>query len=115
MDALTREPGIGTRRPRGRMRLAVVGLLCLLVLAAIVYAVWFWPAAQTTTAASRRNVNQTVPVLAAPAVQRDTPIYLDGLGTVQAFQTVTIKSMVDGPLLEVNFKEGQAVRKGDVL
>ena len=43
------------------------------------------------------------------------PIYLDGLGTVQAFYTVTMKAMVDGPLVAVNFKEGQDVHKGDVL
>ena len=40
---------------------------------------------------------------------------MDGLGTVQAFYTVTMKAMVDGPLLSVNFKEGQDVHKGDVL
>ena len=43
------------------------------------------------------------------------PIYLDGLGTVQAFYTVTMKAMVDGPLISVNFREGQDVHKGDVL
>ncbi len=40
---------------------------------------------------------------------------LPALGTVQAFNTVTIKPMVDGPLLDVDFKEGQMVKKGDVL
>jgi multidrug efflux system membrane fusion protein len=43
------------------------------------------------------------------------PIYLDGLGTVQASATVTVKAMVDGPLLEVPVKEGQDVAVGDVL
>ena len=43
------------------------------------------------------------------------PIYQDALGTVQAFYTVTMKAMVDGPLTSVNFKEGQDVHKGDVL
>jgi multidrug efflux system membrane fusion protein len=42
-------------------------------------------------------------------------MYLDGLGTVQAFYTVTMKAMVDGPLTSVNFQEGQDVHKGDVL
>ena len=49
------------------------------------------------------------------AEQKDVPIYLDGLGTVQAFNTVTVKPMVDGPLITVNFTEGQDVKKGDVL
>ncbi len=43
------------------------------------------------------------------------PIYLDALGTVQAFYTVTVHSMIDGPLIEVGFTEGQDVKKGDVL
>ena len=54
-------------------------------------------------------------MVVAPAEQRDVPIYLDGLGTVQAFYTVTIHTMVDGPLVAVDFKEGQDVHKGDVL
>src|SRR6202034_1794607 len=45
----------------------------------------------------------------------DVPIYLDALGTVQAFNTVNIKAMVDGPLIEVRFREGQDVKPGDVL
>ena len=43
------------------------------------------------------------------------PLYLDGLGTVQAFNTVTVRAMVDGPLMAVKFTEGQDVKKGDVL
>ena len=54
-------------------------------------------------------------MLVAPAERRDVPIYLDGLGTVQAFYTVTIHTMVDGPLVAVDFKEGQDVHKGNVL
>jgi len=43
------------------------------------------------------------------------PVYLQGIGTVTAFNTVTVKTRVDGQLVSVNFKEGQDVRKGDVL
>jgi multidrug efflux system membrane fusion protein len=56
-----------------------------------------------------------IPVLAATAVTADVPIYLDALGTVQAFNTVNVKVMVDGPLNEVRFREGQDVHTGDVL
>jgi membrane fusion protein, multidrug efflux system len=112
MDALTREPV--EIRTRGRSRRWVVAALCVLVIAAIIGTIWFWPAKESVPA-NRRNANQPIPILTAAAVRRDTPIYLDGLGTVQAFQTVTMKSMVDGPLVAVNFKEGQAVHKGDVL
>ncbi len=113
MDSLTREPVDLQTRPRSRRWLMVV--LCLLVLAGIGYTVWFWPNDAATQAARNRNANQPIPVLIATAEKKDVPIYLDGLGTVQAFNTVTVKPMVDGPLMSVNFKEGQDVKKGDVL
>jgi multidrug efflux system membrane fusion protein len=56
-----------------------------------------------------------VPVVAGKAEQRDVPIYLDGLGTVQAFNTVTVHSRVDGELQQVLFAEGQDVKAGDLL
>lgn len=56
-----------------------------------------------------------VPVLAAQSEKKDVPIYLDALGTVQAFNLVSIRAMVDGPLVEVRFTEGQDVKAGDVL
>lgn len=56
-----------------------------------------------------------IPVLAGRAEKRDVPIYLDGLGTVQAFNLVQVRAMVDGPLMEVRFREGQDVKQGDVL
>jgi len=49
------------------------------------------------------------------ARQKDVPIYLDGLGTVQAFNTVTIHTRVDGELVKVAFTEGQDVKTGDLL
>src|SRR5262249_50250846 len=56
-----------------------------------------------------------VPVTVAVATRQDVPIYLSGLGTVQASFTVGIHSQVDGKLQEVLFTEGQPVKKGDVL
>jgi len=56
-----------------------------------------------------------VPVSIAVAAQQDVPIYLTGLGTVQASFTVGIHSQVDGKLQEVFFTEGQHVKKGDLL
>ncbi len=113
MDALTRGPVEGVTR--GRSRSWAMVALCLLVAAAIGGAVWFWPAGLTDQSARNKKPAQPSPVVVAAAVQRDVPIYLDGLGTVQAFYTVTIHTMVDGPLVAVGFKEGQDVRKGDVL
>ncbi len=51
----------------------------------------------------------------ATASRQDVPIYLTGLGTVQALFTVGIHAQVDGKLQDVFFKEGQRVNKGDVL
>ena len=113
MDSLTREPVELLTRPRSRRWLTMV--LCLLVVAGIGYAIWFWPAGSANHAARDRNANQPIPVLVAAAEQKDVPIYLEGLGTVQAFNTVTVKAMVDGPLNSVNFVEGQDVKKGDLL
>jgi membrane fusion protein, multidrug efflux system len=113
MDALIREPADVVTRPRTRRWLMVA--LCVLVLAGIGYTIWFWPADSTRQPGRNRNANQPVPVLVAPAEQKDVPIYLDALGTVQAFNMVTVKPMVDGPLNSVNFTEGQDVRRGDLL
>jgi len=56
-----------------------------------------------------------VPVSVATAEQRDMPVYLTGLGSVTAFNTVNIRSRVDGELVQVAFKEGEMVKKGDLL
>lgn len=49
------------------------------------------------------------------AVRRDVPVHLDDLGTIEPFNTVTIRSRVDGELQQVLFQEGQDIKKGDLL
>ncbi|WP_266170269.1 efflux RND transporter periplasmic adaptor subunit [Dyella subtropica] len=56
-----------------------------------------------------------VPVTVEPVVRKDVPVYLTALGTVQALNTVTVNPQVSGQLLSLNFKEGQEVKKGEVL
>ena len=56
-----------------------------------------------------------VPVTAATVARRDVPVYLDGLGTVQAYSTVTVHTQIDGQLSRVAFTEGQDIHKGDLL
>jgi membrane fusion protein, multidrug efflux system len=56
-----------------------------------------------------------VPVSVAPVQQRTVPVRLRAIGNVEAFSTVSLKARVDGQIVEVNFKEGAAVSKGDVL
>jgi multidrug efflux pump subunit AcrA (membrane-fusion protein) len=93
-------------------------ILLLLVIAAGGGAYWYFavrePAAVAAANAARRGAGVT-PVLVVPAETRDVPVYLDGLGTVQASQSVTMKPQVDGRLIEVNFTEGQEVKAGQVL
>ena len=56
-----------------------------------------------------------VAVLATPVVARTVPIYRDGIGNIQAFALVTVRSQIDGLLTAVEFKEGQMVARGQVL
>ncbi len=93
-------------------------LIIVLILAAAGGGGWYWKrnrdAAAVEAAAATARVN-IVPILAVPARLADVPIFLDGLGTAQASANVTIKSQVDGKLIEVNFTEGQDVVAGTVL
>jgi multidrug efflux system membrane fusion protein len=67
------------------------------------------------TAAHEAAAQTAVPVAVAKAVYADVLVTLDGIGTVQALNTVSIHPMVDGPLVSVKFHEGQDVHAGDVL
>src|SRR5882762_5016908 len=58
---------------------------------------------------------RAVSVAVAPVQRQDVPVYLTGLGSVTAFNTANIKSRVDGQIMQVNFREGQNVRQGELL
>jgi multidrug efflux system membrane fusion protein len=61
------------------------------------------------------GAQMTIPVAVAKAEIRDLPILLNGLGSVDAFNTVAVKSRIDGQLIKVNVKEGQEVKQGELL
>src|SRR6516165_922657 len=96
-----------------RGRRIVLILTCLAAFAAGGAGYWYWGSAGAH--AARQPARAGVPVTVAIVQRQDVPIYLSGLGTVQASFTVGIHSQVDGKLQEVLFTEGQQVKKGDVL
>jgi membrane fusion protein, multidrug efflux system len=99
--------------PSWDRRTTVVACLAPLAAAGLLY--WYWAQGPAPAHAARPDARPAVPVSAALVGRRDVPIYLSGLGTVQASFTVGIHSQVDGKLQEVLFTEGQQVKKGDVL
>jgi multidrug efflux system membrane fusion protein len=76
---------------------------------------WWWSGHRSARAKADTGNTDPIPVLVAIAELRDVPIWLEGLGTVQASATVTVKAQVDGMLSEVRFREGEDVHAGDVL
>jgi len=74
--------------------------------------------APSESASSRRRgpgMGGPVAVIAKTADKADVPVYFEGVGSVKALNTATVRAQVDGRLLSVNFKEGQDVKRGDVL
>ena len=95
--------------PQRQGRLAVGSAIAVLLVVA--FLAWRWlPAKPAPT-----SKPPAIPVDVATVSRADVPVYLEGLGTVQAFYTVTITARVDGQIEKVAFKEGQDVKKGDLL
>jgi len=100
-----------SRPRRARWRAAAI----LIVVAALGLAGFSWWQGRAVTQSAVRRQAPPVPVTVVEAATRDVPIFLDALGTVQAFNTVSVRSQVDGKLTSVPFQEGQEVHKGDTL
>jgi multidrug efflux system membrane fusion protein len=99
--------------PRKRSYRAWI-ILGVLGLAAIWYLATHRPAGDQTTG-GRAGQDGPVPITPGTVAMKDVPIYLTGIGTVQAFNTVTVHSRVDGELNQIVFTEGQDVKEGDPL
>lgn len=102
-------------------RRITVLMIAAVVIAAVV-GVYYMPHWQQTLAAvskgGRRGgptTNDPIPVLVAAARVSDVPVYLDGVGTAKALNTVTVRSQVDGRIIDIYFTEGQDVPKGYIL
>ena len=77
--------------------------------------VWVgWPRQQNANVA-KSAAPPSVPVTVASVTKVDFPVYLTGLGTVQGFNTVTVRTRVDGQINQIAFKEGQFVKAGDLI
>ncbi len=104
------------KKATGRGRRALAWLIVLGAVGGALYYVYAPAPQQQPQQRLRRFAGSgPVPVLVAPAKRADVPVYLDTVGTVQALNTVTVRPQVDGKLIAVLFKEGQDVKKGDVL
>ncbi|OHC68740.1 MAG: hypothetical protein A3H93_17515 [Rhodocyclales bacterium RIFCSPLOWO2_02_FULL_63_24] len=90
-------------------------LLIVAVLAAGGAATWYLARSQAPASGKKGQAPQAVPVRLARAVVQDVPLRLDITGRTEAYETVTLKSRVDGQVQAVAFTEGQHVRQGDVL
>ncbi|MGQ0682671.1 efflux RND transporter periplasmic adaptor subunit [Bradyrhizobium sp.] len=100
---------------RSVLRRSVSLLITLLILGGLGYIGWLaWQQKSGGRNANARP-DLPVPVLAATPRVQDVPVYLDGVGSVRALNTVTVRAQVDGKLIAVNFVEGQDVKKGDIL
>src|ERR1700731_4107343 len=118
---LGREPGA-----KGHRWLWIVGLAVLIAIG-----VWYFRGSHASTEAQGPGTpggsgkgqgrqgggagGFVVPVVVATAQRGDLPVYFNGLGTVTAFNTVTVHSRVDGQITKINFQEGQFVHQGEDL
>jgi len=94
-----------------------IGLLAVCLLAGGVY-VFLTRSGEAQSRTAKQGASppaRSVPVVAAAAKTGDIGVYLTGLGAVTPLKTVTVKSRVDGELVEVRFREGQIVRSGELL
>jgi multidrug efflux system membrane fusion protein len=96
-----------------------IWLVAILVVIGTV-AFFFWPSKSGTKAGDSRSAGEgrralTVPVVAAEAQRGDIGVYLSGLGAVTPVYTVTVKTRVDGQLMNVLYREGQTVHRGGLL
>jgi multidrug efflux system membrane fusion protein len=91
-----------------------IGAAAIVIVAAILV-IWWHSFGSDGAQATAQTPAPAIPVTAGTVAAQDVPVYLQGIGTVQAYNMVAIKTRVDGPIVKVSFKEGQEVKEGDPL
>lgn len=112
----------------GKSRKVSRGLWLAGIVIVLAAALWFWRSQHESTSAPQASSHQgppgggprgmrgpLAPVQVATAMQQTVPHFLNGLGTVTAANTATVRSRVDGPLIAIHFQEGQQVSAGTLL
>ncbi len=108
---MPKEKAVARQRSRGW----IPWVIFLLVVAAVGAYFWQRPQSGHGPSAYGQRSAQPMSIQAATVQKGDIDVTLDALGTVTSLATVTVKSQISGQLLQVDFKEGQDVRKGDLL
>ena len=117
------EPDEHTPRPGRSLKRGLIWIVFLVIIVGVAgYTVWRAgqpPSVQRAQGGGggggRGGAQGPVPVVVAEVTRSSIPVYLNGLGNVAAFYTVTVKSRVDGQLMKVDFNEGDLVKAGQVL
>jgi len=91
----------------------LAGVLGVCAIAVFGYLGWLYMSADSGKRETKGPA--PVPVVTQTIQNADFPVYLNGLGTVQPYRTVTVRSQVDGQVIKVEFRQGQMVNEGDLL
>ncbi|MBV8738466.1 MAG: efflux RND transporter periplasmic adaptor subunit [Alphaproteobacteria bacterium] len=91
-----------------------IGLAAIIVVAAALM-IWWHGFGGNGPRATAQTPAPLVPVTAGTVTAQNVPVYLQGIGTVQAYNMVSVKTRVDGQIVKIFFKEGQEVKEGDPL
>ncbi len=118
MSPTTTPDGGAKQTPSTQLRFSRSWKIILSLAFLCAFLAWFRMSVEPASNAEQKKAQgreRRVPVAAVPARKGDMPVYLNGLGSVIPYQTVLVRTRVDGQLMKVLFREGQIVRAGDVL
>jgi membrane fusion protein, multidrug efflux system len=102
----------GDETMRWKHAIVLVGLAVVIIAGSALAFRYIWPSRDAEAASS---APAPAPVVAGVVAQHDVPIYLTGVGTVIAYNTVVVRAQIQGQILSINFTEGQQVHAGDLL